>query len=70
MANLKPFSVEILHPDDTIEIKQVLAFNKCHAVNLVYRYLDSRGLLNVSRHGRVTEYVDFLSPNSFKDGQI
>lgn len=69
MANLKPFIVEIVHSDDSCEAKTVLAYNACHAVNLVYRYLDSIGLLNKSRHGLVVECKDYLSPNYFIDGQ-
>lgn len=68
MAFLRPFTIEIIHPDLPSELRVVLAYNACHAVNLVYRYLDSIGRLNVSKHGQVIEHIDFLSPNYFKNG--
>lgn len=68
MAQLIPFTIEIVHPDIPNESILVLAFNACHAVNLVYRYLDTIGRLNVSKHGHVIEHTDFLSPNYFKNG--
>lgn len=67
MAHLKPYTIEIIYPEDTVS-KVVLAYNTCHAVNLVYRHLDTLGLLNIARHGKVIEHVDFLSPNTFKNG--
>lgn len=69
MANLKPFTIEIVYLDDSKDPIVVLAYSAVHAIYLVYRYLESIGMLNRAHHGAVIEHVRYISPNTFKDGQ-
>lgn len=65
MLNLyQVFYYYIDKPDATFD-SFVMAYNECHAVNLLYRDLDSKGLLNLIRHCDVLQ-LDCINPAQFK----
>ena len=43
----------------------VMAYNQCHAVNLLYREYEALGKLNDIRHARVVE-LHCINPSKFK----
>ena len=67
---LKLYFISYFRKDDPNEIlsRFVLAYNRCHAVNLLYREFDSHGELNIYCHS-VCEEVSCINPAQFKEPQ-
>lgn len=65
MLKLYQVSYHLLNGDDTTFLRYILAYNPCHAVNLLYREFDSRNELNCYRHDDCIE-IPCLNPAIFK----